>query len=192
MYSSTVSTVFLIAFAIIAVDVVIRIVRRGSQEKKVPPPGGPVRILRVLVNVAALASLAAIALTGFSVLFQPDPVMTGDRLIFHVSSAPAFAVSAVVLAIFWAHRNRFVSEDGSRLVSLGGWAVPLRKLFFWMAITLTIPSFVSIILAMYPLFSPDEQKNLFAIHRYCAPFLAASGLLFGYFALVSWRERSGD
>jgi hypothetical protein len=45
---------------------------------------------------------------------------------------------------------------------------------------------------MFPIFGTDDQQELFRIHRYCAPLLASAGLLFAYFALVTWRQRSSD
>jgi hypothetical protein len=109
-----------------------------------------------------------------------------------MSAAPAFALGAVAITLFWAHRNRFAAADWSRLTSAGTWAVPLRKLFFWLGVALTVPTMVSIVAAMFPLFGADGQQDLFRIHRCCAPLLAAAGLLFAYFAAVTWRERSSD
>ena len=118
--------------------------------------------------------------------------MTGDALITHVTTAPPFAVLAVIVALFWAYRNRFSAGDGSRLASLGYHAAPLRKLFFWIAVAFAVPTLLSVLAAMFPLFDSDAQSGLIAIHRYCALFLAGAGLLFAYFALVAWREGSKD
>jgi len=139
-----------------------------------------------------LVSLAGVAATGFSALLTKNNEMTGDRLMLHMSAAPAFALGAVAITLFWAHRNRFAAADWSRLTSAGTWAVPLRKLFFWLGVALTVPTMVSIVAAMFPLFGADGQQDLFRIHRCCAPLLAAAGLLFAYFAAVTWRERSSD
>jgi hypothetical protein len=51
---------------------------------------------------------------------------------------------------------------------------------------------LSILLAMLPLAGTDGQQTLFLIHKSVAPLLAAAGLLFAYFALIVWRERSVD
>jgi hypothetical protein len=194
MYRTAVVAVFLAALAVMAADlVVIRIPRRRKRPGGDPRAGsGPLGWLRVLVNTVGLASLAAAAATGFSALLTKDNEMTGDRLIWHVGSAPAFALAAVAITLFWAHRNRFAAADWSRLACADTWAVPLRKFFFWVAVALSVPTMVSILAAMFPLFGADGQQNLFRIHRCCAPLLAAAGLLFAYFALVTWRERSLD
>jgi hypothetical protein len=193
MYRTAVTIVFLSALGIIAADVVLRLVLRPKRHDGDTPVGpGLFRWLRVVVNAAGLASLALVASTGLSALLTKDNEMTGDRLIWHVGSAPAFALAAVAVTLFWAHRNRFSSADGSRLTSAGAWAVPLRKLFFWLAVALAVPTLLSILAAMFPLFGTADQQDLICIHRYCALLLTAAGFLFAYFALVTWRERSRD
>jgi hypothetical protein len=112
--------------------------------------------------------------------------------LLHVGSAPAFALATLFLALFWAHRNRFAPADCSRLRSAGTWAIPLRKLFFWMTAGLAVPTMLAILAAMLPFAGPSDQQVLFLIHRCCAPLLAACALLFAYFALVAWREGDAD
>lgn len=193
-YPTAVTMVFLAALAIVVVDVVLRLVlRRNKAEADDPPAGsGPVRWLRVAVNLVGLVSLFLAASTSLSVLLTDEKTLTGDRLMWHVGTAPAFALAAVAIALFWSHRNRFSADDWSRLSSPGGWATPLRKLFFWIAVALAIPTLVSILAAMFPLTDTEGQQDLIRIHRYCGPLLAAAGFLFAYFALVTWRERSQD
>jgi len=194
MYRTAVVLVFLAALAIMAADLVLRrLLRPPHPEGDGQPAGaGLFRWLRVTVNVGALLSLVLVASTAFSVLLTKDNDLTGDRLIWHVGAAPAFALAAVAITLFWAHRNRFSEADWSRLGSAATWAIPLRKLFFWLAVALTVPTLLSILAAMFPLFGGDDQEDLFRVHRYCAPLLAAAGFLFAYFALVTWRERSRD
>jgi hypothetical protein len=188
-YPSEVTTVLIAGLAIIVLDLVARtFLRRELPVRKDVPALAPAfRWLRVLVNLAGVVALFLVASTAMSALLTNENGLTGDRLIWHVSMAPAFAVAAVVVALFWAHRNRFSAEDWG-----SGWAVPLRKLFFWLAVVLAIPTFVSILAAMYPITDTAGQENLIRIHRYCGPLLAGAGFLFAYFALVSWRERSRD
>ena len=193
-YPTAVALVFLAALAIIVVDVVLRLVLRPSKKDRAEPAQGSALVgwLRVAVNLAGLVALFLSAWTSLSVLLAGEKTLTGDQLIWHVGTAPAFALAAVAIALFWAHRNRFSSEDWDRLVSPGGWATPLRKLFFWIAVALAIPTLVSILAAMFPLTDTEGQQDLIRIHRYCGPLLAAAGFLFAYFALVTWRERSQD
>jgi hypothetical protein len=139
---------------------------------------------RIVVNTAGAAGFAAIAITGFYSFFVKSAPLTGYRLMVHVASAPVFMVAAVAVALFWAHRNRFTAASADTLIVL------LRKFFFWTAAALVVPTVVSILLAMYPLAGPDDQRVLFLVHRRCALAFAAAALLFGLFALLAWRKRS--
>ena len=188
-YPTEVTTVLIVALAVIVLDLVARtILKRERPKRKEFPPSAPFfRWLRVVVNVAGVAALFAVSWTAMSALMANENRLTGDRLISHVTMAPVFATAAVLVALFWAHRNRLAADDW-----VNGWALPLRKLFFWLAVALAIPTFVSIVAAMYPITDTDGQETLIRIHRYCGPLLAGAGVLFAYFALVSWRERSRD
>jgi len=192
MYRTAVAAVLLTALVIIAADLVFRLRRRSEVPRGTvaAAPSPALRWLRIAVNIVGLVSFAFIAITGFSALLD-EHGMTGDRLIWHVAFAPAFAIAAVATTLFWAHRNRFASADWSSLRP-GTWALPLRKFFFWAAAVLAVPTLVSILLAMLPLAGTDDQQTLFLIHRCSAALLAGAGLLFAYFAVVAWRERSLD
>jgi hypothetical protein len=191
-YSSAFTTVLVVTLLIIAVDLVLRLAFRRSASIPTGARGGLVRWLRIAVNVAGLAALAAAMVTGLSPALEGNGQMTGDALITHVTTAPPFAVMAVVVALFWAHRNRFSPGDGGRVVSVGYHAAPLRKFFFWIAVAFAVPTLLSILGAMFPLFDSDAQANLVRIHRACGLLLAGSGVLFAYFALMAWREGSKD
>jgi hypothetical protein len=143
---------------------------------------GLLRWSRIVVNAAGLACFAAIALTGFYSYFMKGAAMTGYRLMVHVAAAPGFLVAAVAVAVFWAHRNRFTGAPADTIVLL-------RKLFFWAAAVLLAPTVVSILLAMYPVAGPDDQRDLFLVHRWCAMSFATAASLFGLFALLAWRKR---
>jgi hypothetical protein len=192
-YSGAVTTVLVAVLAIMVADVVLRTILRHERPIWTDRPAGSslLRWLRVAVNVVGLIALFLVASTALSALLTNESGLTGDRLIWHVGTAPGFALAAVAVALFWAHRNRFAADDWRRATS-GGWAVALRKLFFWIAVALAVPTFVSILAAMYPLTDTEGQQNLIRIHRYCGPLLAAAGFLFAYFAFMTWRERSQD
>lgn len=176
-----------IVAAIVALDLLLRLIRRQ------PRPGHKgsqsTSYLRILVNAGAFLTLAAAAATS---LFAPPTGLTGDELVRHVTVAPAFAVAAVVLTLFWADRNRFAPAGGGRLTSPATWTVPLRKFFFWIAVALTVPTLLSVLGAMFPIFGTDDQRKLLLVHKTCGPLLACAGLLFTYFALVTWLEGSKD
>jgi hypothetical protein len=191
-YSTAVTAVFLATLGIVVADVVLRLALRHRLPTGAYRQSGPFRWLRVAVNAIGLVALLLVTSTALSALLTNENGLTGDRLIWHVGTASAFALAAVAVALFWAHRNRFSEDDWRRLTSPGGWAVPLRKFFFWISVALAVPTFVSILAAMYPLTDTAGQQNLIRIHRYCGPLLAAAGFLFAYFAFVTWREWSRD
>jgi len=188
-YSTAVTMVLVATLAIMAADLVLRTILRRERPVSTDRPDGSAWIgwLRVAVNVGGVVALFLVAYTALSGLLTNENGLTGDRLVWHVTMAPPFAVAAVVVALFWAHRNRFTPKDWGR-----GWALPLRKIFFWISVAIAIPTFLSILAAMYPITDTEGQQNLIRIHRYCGPLLAAGGFLFAYFALVTWWERSGD
>ncbi len=200
MYRTAVVDVLVAILAIIAVDAVCRILLRRKAVLRERGTASPLfKLLRVSVNLAGLACFAAVAGSGFLSVLTEQNSLSGYRLMAHVIAAPMFAITGTLIAIFWAHRNQFTAADWKRLRLRseasepgGAWAVVLRKIFFWVAVALAVPTMVSILAAMFPLPSPDEQQTLFLIHRSCALPLAAAGLLFAYFALVSWRVRAQD
>lgn len=186
-YPSEVTTVLVVTLAIIVADVILRLVLRRPAHRE-PGQGSPIfRALRLAVNAGGVVALFLVAYTAMSRLMTNDATLTGDRLILHVTMAPAFAVAAVVVALFWAYRNRLQGSDWRR-----GWALPLRKIFFWFSVLIAIPTFVTIIAAMYPITDTAGQAELIDLHRTCGPLLAGTGLLFAYFALMSWIEGSKD
>ena len=148
------------------------------------------------MNILGLVCFAAVAGSGFYTFLTKGNVLTGYRLMVHIGAAAVFAGVSVAMTLFWAHRNSFTPSDWNRLIRplscADTYPILLRKVFFWTAVTLSVPTIASIVMAMFPLPSPNQQQDLFLIHRYCALPLAAAGLLFAYFAFVTWRERRGD
>jgi len=180
-----ITRVLLVALAVIVVDLIVRLALRRHSPAGARRDPGRFRWLRFAINVIGLASLAVVAGTAW---VAGEGSLTGNRLIWHVGSGPAFAIAAVAITLCWAQRNRFSASDANHLGSAGAWALPLRKFFFWLAVLLAVPTLVSILAAMFPYFGTEDQQSLLRIHRYCGPLLAGAGLLFAYFAIVTWRE----
>ena len=134
--------------------------------------------LRVAVNAVALITLVLVSYTAF---FHDGDSLTGDQLMRHVTFAPAFALAAVAVALFWAHGSSFSDK--------GGWVILLRNLFFWIAVALAIPTFISILAAMFPLAGTEGQRELTDIHELCGKLLAGAGFLFAGCALANWWMR---
>jgi len=174
-------TLVVVVAAIVAFDLVLRMVlRRQLPARKHAPGSIAFRGMRVAVNVLGAVALFLAAYTAFH---HDGPALTGDSLIWHVTMAPAFAVMAVMITLLWARRN---NDEGH------GWALPLRRFFLWLAVALAIVTMVSILAAMFPLTDTEGQQTLIRIHRFCGPLLAAAGFLFAYFAFMTWREGSRD
>ena len=191
-FSSAVTAVTVAVVAIVAVDLVLRLALGRARGAEPQAQTGIGRWLRMAVNAAGFAALAAAAITGLSPALAGNGAISGSALLTHVTTAPPFAVMAVVVALLWAHRNRFTAGDGGRVLSAGYRAAPLRKLFFWIAVAFAVPAMASIVAAMFPLFDIAGQASLIRIHRYCGLLLAGSAILFTYFALMAWREGSKD
>jgi len=123
-----ITRVLLAVLAVIVVDLIVRVAFRRNSPAGPGNDPGRFRWLRVAVNVLGLASLAIVASTAW---VANEGSLTGDRLIWHVGSGPAFALGAVAVTLCWAHRNRFSASDANRLGSAGGWAAPLRRQATW-------------------------------------------------------------
>ncbi len=158
------------------------------------------KLKRIFINLIGLISCAAIMTSGFDSLISGQK-LTGNWLIIHAAAAPVFAVCAVLIMLFWAHRNRLLHTDWNRLrrpigsaepgVS-NGYFVVLRKLFFWAAAAAAIPAVVSVTLAMFPLLASVWQEDLILIHRFSVIPLAVSSLFFACFAFAAWISKSAE
>jgi cytochrome b subunit of formate dehydrogenase len=158
------------------------------------------RWTRWVANAVGAASAVAIVASGWPELLSGQPLV-GARLLVHVTAAPIFLASCVLVALFWAHRNRFGRADWNRLCRPIGVAahhganpylVLLRKVAFWAAAVAVIPAAVSATLAMFPILASIHQPTLFAVHRYAAAVLSLAGALFAVLAIVSWMRRHRD
>jgi hypothetical protein len=156
--------------------------------------------IRFFINAAGAAGFAGIAATGYPALVSGKP-LTGYRLMLHVGTAPVFVACAVLMAWFWAHRNRLGVAEWNRLRRPIGAAAThaatpylalLRKLTFWVAVLAVFPSVVSVTLAMFPVLPSVYQGDLLAVHRYSAWVLVVSAALFALCALVAWVRRYPD
>jgi hypothetical protein len=203
MYREAVKTILMATAVLVLLDlVVVRLLLRhrtpaiGSRRLS---PGS--RATRVAVNLFGVVSLAALVWTGFYPLLTDGRTLTGYRLMAHVGAAPPFAVAAVLVAVFWAHRNRLTGADWNRLrrpvgaadpATANPYAVLFRKLLFWIALGLAVPAALSTTLAMFPMFSPVRQEDLLLIHRVSVLPLAAAGALCAYFSVVNWIAGYAD
>ena len=187
MYRHAVEVVLAAIGTIIVADLIARAVFRRPKLRvasTVRVGSGWLRDFRVGVNLVGIVCFAAAAMSGLLGVFQQQGALTGYSLLVHIAAAGGFALVSIVVALFWADRNRFPSRSSFHVV--------LRTIFFWLALALTVPTIFSVILAMFPLLTPAQQQFLFLLHRSCALALSGAGLLFIWFALMSWRERAPE
>jgi hypothetical protein len=158
------------------------------------------KLKRIFINLIGLISCAAIVISGYESLISGQK-LTGYWLMIHAAAAPVFAVGAILILLFWAHRNRLVHTDWNRLRRPIGKAKPgvsnayfvvFRKLFFWIAAAAAIPAVISVALAMFPVLASVWQEDLILVHRFSVIPLAVSSLLFVCFAFAAWISKSAE
>ncbi len=188
MYQNRLMWMLVTVAIIIAADAVARLLLFRGAPRAEAAKSDPLafRPFRILVNAGAFVCFVLAAWTGFNGLYAPNGVLTGGALITHVTFAPAFAVSALVAAFFWAGR--------AGLSQIGSYQHPLllRNVFFWIALVFAAPTIISVLLAMYPWVTPEQQTTLLMLHKTCAIPLAGATLLFTWFAIVTWWAERRD
>ena len=161
---------------------------------------GANRGTRVFINLAGVVSCGTSVASGYPALLSGQ-TLTGYRLMIHVGAAGALATSAVLVTLFWAHRNRLGRADWNRVrrpfgrserCAANPYTVVLRKLFFWVAVASAVPAVASATMAMFPILASVRQALLFQIHRYAVVPLATAAVFFAGFAFVSWLRGHGD
>jgi hypothetical protein len=126
------------------------------------------------VNLFALASAAAAAITGFAAT-----PLSGSRLLAHVAVAPLFALGAALAVLTW---NGAGQPSGPRLSGL-------RSLLFWLTVAAAVPVVLSMTLAMLPLAGPGAQDQLVRLHRYSAFLLVGLVPLLTAVTVADWLTR---
>jgi cytochrome b subunit of formate dehydrogenase len=142
----------------------------------------PVAILRKLVYLLALLCFVVLAVTGFYPTLVLGEHISGYLLMIHATFAPILAICLAVLAVMWAGRCHFVSNDWPwfqrfmQRVTLVksidekeyGETCIGQKIAFWLIIFLALPLILSIVFSMFPYFGTYWQDLFLSIHRYTA------------------------
>jgi hypothetical protein len=166
---------------------------RVWSERRVPGPGGILASLRRSVSRLAVVLFLVLLGTGFVPVVFLGEHLSGFLLVIHVTVAPLFALSLASLALLWAHRLRFDTEDwrvargpGKGRGAAGGSVVRCAvKTGFWLVLFLSLPLMGSIILGLFPLFGTEGEELLIRIHGYSALVLALVALTQIYLLLLS-------
>lgn len=155
-------------------------------------------LLKKLIKIAVCACFVILAITGFGpAVFSSEPIH-GVMLMLHATVAPVFAVAMVALAVIAAHRNRIDEKDCSALgitcscscaasdtKPAGGCTRLGRKLCFWIMMAMAVPTMLSMVLSMLPLYGTHGQETLLSIHKYSTLLLVMAGGLYAYLSVAS-------
>jgi len=155
----------------------------------------PVGVLRKLVYLLAPLCFVVLAVTGFYPTLVLGEHISGYLLMVHAAFAPIFAICLAVLAVMWAGNCRFTRSDWpwfqrfiqrvTLVKSIGEESLCrshrlAEKTAFWLAVFLTLPLIMSIVLSMFPLFGTYWQELLLATHRWTALAFALVAIVHTY------------
>ncbi len=134
--------------------------------------------IRRFLYLTTLLFFILMALSSFLYVFIFGDYLTGLFLLAHVSIAPLFSIFLAILIILTAHSNLFNKNDFISITdkSEDEKTVKLNKdgflkITFWLIVFFSLPTMISIILSMFPLFGTEGQIYLLNIHRYSALIL---------------------
>jgi len=149
-----------------------------------------------LAGLVALASFAALLITGFWPRIVLKEAISGYGLMLHATAAPVFISALAALAVLRADSNRLNKSYFPWLDKLlhrkeAGGEIPeqfelLRKACFWLVLILALPLAMSIVLSMLPLFGTHMQEVMAQVHRYSALAISLV-LIFGMYLYVRAR-----
>ncbi|MBK8946234.1 MAG: hypothetical protein IPM32_13335 [Ignavibacteriae bacterium] len=100
--------------------------------------------------------------------------LTGIFLLIHATAAPFFALSLALVIILYSHQNKFEGKDLQNKIELSNLKsvklnkIGYQKLIFWLFTFFSLPTIISIIISMFPIFGTEGQNILLEIHRYSA------------------------
>ena len=152
-------------------------------------------VLRKLLYLLTLLCFVVLVLTGFYKPLVMDEHLSGYLLMVHATFAPVFAICVALLAVMWAHRNRFKVSDWPGLVRFlrrfirmktadkqeeGEPSLLIQKIAFWLIIFLALPVILSIVLGMFPIFGTEGQEFLLNLHRYSTLALTLTAIVHIY------------
>jgi hypothetical protein len=110
--------------------------------------------------------------------------LSGMLLVIHVTMAPVFGIALSALALLWAHRLRFDEVDWRIVEGVGRRSFPggdalvrfSLKVGFWIALILSLPLMLTVILGLFPLYGTDGEALLIRLHGYSALLLMITAL----------------
>ena len=182
--------VVVVLSACVAVFAVLGLVRLlvGRQGKTAADETPTIRrwsLWERLVHFAMAASAGALIVTGFAQQLLWGERLSGVWLMIHVTFGGVFAVSLALMVLTWQRAARFDRGDrGYRPVALllgdpapaGRWDAGQKGLFWlvgWAGLVLVATE----MLAMTPLWTPEQIDWLYEAHRLTALAMLAAALV---------------
>ena len=126
-------------------------------------------LLKRMIYLFTLFLFFILALSAFIPLILFGDSLSGIFLLIHVSVAPLFSIFLAILIILFAHSNQFSKYDLDNSKNNGIFIfnqMGYIKITFWLIVFFSIPTMISVILSMFPLFGTEGQLYLLEIHRY--------------------------
>ena len=154
--------------------------------------------LKVFLFYFIILQYVTMAFTGFVPIIIGTH-MTGLALIIHVTLASLFSISIALGLLLSAYDNSFTNEEFEHLykryftkdkLSDSQSTSYIKKLYFWLTAIFAIPAILSIILALYPIFSLEGSKILIDIHRYSVVFMTISFIIHIFYSLNSINNKN--
>jgi len=150
------------------------------------------------VYVVTLALGVILMATGFVPLIILGQHLTGVLLVVHVAVAPLFAVGMSAVALLWSRRHEFHRGDWEivvhawrrRSLTLDETAPFLLKKWYWLALVLTLPLILTVILELFPLFGTEGEELLIRLHAYSALALTVTIILHTYLVALFGSARN--
>jgi hypothetical protein len=118
----------------------------------------------VLIYLGTLGCVAVLGVTSFGAVMRYG-MLDGWPLFLHMCGAGAFTAVLPLLALSWAHINRFEVGPGADQTRAPKFSW-LPKLMFWLILAGGFVVTMTMLVSMLPIFGSDGLHTLLDLHRY--------------------------
>lgn len=131
----------------------------------------------ILVFLLILTSFIPVVILGIHI--------SGLFLLIHVIAALFFCFSFTGLVLLTAHSNRLLDSD---LINQENKDKLYEKLSYWGIMFFSIPTIISIILMLYPIFGSEGIEFLNDTHRYSVLLLIVTATINTYYMIINNKK----
>jgi cytochrome b subunit of formate dehydrogenase len=150
------------------------------------------------VYLVSLVCFVVLAFTGFWPVLVGGGHISGYLMMIHATFAPVFALCLALVALTWAGRNRFTTEDCPWVQRLlrratrlhvpaeetpGQCSLLLYKATFWLLLFLALPLVLSIVVSMFHLLGTAWQHRALALHRWTSLVFVMVAIIHTYLGI---------